>query len=194
MLEEGWNPKLPVDTLKKDLVDINPTTSSFKLFIDKGRHNANQSMNDAFEYAKQNFKLEIKNIEGQRNLKDSFARPFIIKALHGTYAVQGQLSRELQNKNTTFPVSLVKHYTSSEKELFPLRNETPLEKPPLYQSQEKKVLKVLKDRRLRGKNEREYLVRYRNPQHEDEWNAESKIPDSQRFLRRFRHERRPNPQ
>ncbi|MBW0572078.1 hypothetical protein O181_111793 [Austropuccinia psidii MF-1] len=53
MLEKGWNPKLPVDTLKKDLVDIHPTTSSFMLSLDKVRHHANQSINDAFEYAKQ---------------------------------------------------------------------------------------------------------------------------------------------
>ncbi|MBW0527059.1 hypothetical protein O181_066774 [Austropuccinia psidii MF-1] len=52
MLEKGWNPKLPVDTLKKDLVDIHPMASSFKLFHDKVRHHANQSMNDAFKYAK----------------------------------------------------------------------------------------------------------------------------------------------
>ncbi|MBW0497470.1 hypothetical protein O181_037185 [Austropuccinia psidii MF-1] len=35
MLEKGWNPKLPVDTLKKYLVDIHPTASSFKLLLDK---------------------------------------------------------------------------------------------------------------------------------------------------------------
>ncbi|MBW0569883.1 hypothetical protein O181_109598 [Austropuccinia psidii MF-1] len=29
MLEKGWNPKLPADTLKKDLIDIHPTASSF---------------------------------------------------------------------------------------------------------------------------------------------------------------------
>ncbi|MBW0569000.1 hypothetical protein O181_108715 [Austropuccinia psidii MF-1] len=86
------------------------------------------------------------------------------------------------------------NYTSSDKELFPLRNETPLELPPLNQSEEKKVLKVLKERRIRGKNEREYLVRYKNPQHEDEWIVAEKIHDSQTFLRRFRHERRPIPQ
>ncbi|MBW0550479.1 hypothetical protein O181_090194 [Austropuccinia psidii MF-1] len=51
MLEKGWNPKLPVDNLKKYLVGIHPTTSSFKLLLDKVRHNANQSINDAFEYA-----------------------------------------------------------------------------------------------------------------------------------------------
>ncbi|MBW0580931.1 hypothetical protein O181_120646 [Austropuccinia psidii MF-1] len=209
MLEKGWNPKLPADTLKKDLIDIHPTASSFKLFLDKVRHHANQSMNNAFEYAKQKwdkshktpeFKvgdlilvstLNFNNIKGPKKLKDSFAGPFIIKALHGTNAVQVELSGELENKHPAFPVSLVKHYTSSDKELFPLRNETPLEVPPLDQSEDKKVLKVLKERRLRGKNEREYLVRYKNPQHEDEWILESKIPDSQRFLRRFRHERRP---
>ncbi|MBW0571643.1 hypothetical protein O181_111358 [Austropuccinia psidii MF-1] len=212
MLEKGWNPKLPVDTLKKALAYIHPTASSFKLLLDKVRHHANQSMNDAFEYAKQKwdkshktpeFKvgdmilvstLNFNNIKGPKKLKDSFAGPFIIKALHGTNAVQVELSGELGNKHPTFPVSLVKHYTSSDKELFPLRNETPLEVPPLEPSEEKKVLKVLKERRLRGKNEREYLVRYRNPQHEDEWIGESKIPDSQKFLRRFRHERRPIPQ
>ncbi|MBW0573619.1 hypothetical protein O181_113334 [Austropuccinia psidii MF-1] len=53
MLEKGWNTQLPVDTLKKDLVDIHPTASSFKLLLEKVRHHANQSLNDAFEYAKQ---------------------------------------------------------------------------------------------------------------------------------------------
>ncbi|MBW0506410.1 hypothetical protein O181_046125 [Austropuccinia psidii MF-1] len=188
MLEKEWNPKLPVNTLKKDLVDINPTTSSFKLLLYKVRHNANQSMNDCFEYAKQKWH------KSPKKFKDSFAGPFIIKALHGTNEVQVELSGELENKHPTFPVSLVKHYTSSVKELFPLRNEKPLEVPPLHQSEEKKVLKVLKERKLRGKYEREYLVRYRNPQHEDEWIVAEKIPDYQTFLRRFRHDRRPIPQ
>ncbi|MBW0587296.1 hypothetical protein O181_127011 [Austropuccinia psidii MF-1] len=209
MLEKGWNPKLPADTLKKDLIDINPTASSFKLLLDKVRHHANQSINNAFEYAKYKwdkinktpeFKvgdlilvsaLSFNNIKGPKKLKDSFAGPSTIKALHVTNAVQVELTGELENKHPAFPVSLVKHYTSSYKELFPLRNETPLEVPPLDQSEDKKVLKVLKERRLRGKNEREYLVRYKNLQHEDEWSVESKIPDSQKFLRIFRHERRP---
>ncbi|MBW0539966.1 hypothetical protein O181_079681 [Austropuccinia psidii MF-1] len=58
--------------------------------------------------------------------------------------------QENRKKNQSFPVSLVHHYTSSDKELFPLRNETPLEVPPLDQSEEKKVLKLFKER-LRGK-------------------------------------------
>ncbi|MBW0583584.1 hypothetical protein O181_123299 [Austropuccinia psidii MF-1] len=143
MLEKGWNPKLPVDTFKKDLVNINPAASSFNLLLDKVRHNANQSMNYAFEYAKQNWNkshktpefkggdliivstLNFNIIKAPKKLKDSFAGPFIIKAFHGKNAVQVELSGEVENKHPTFPVSLVKNYISSDKELFPLRNETP---------------------------------------------------------------------
>ncbi|MBW0502058.1 hypothetical protein O181_041773 [Austropuccinia psidii MF-1] len=53
MLEKGWNTKLPVDTLKKKLVDIHLTASRFKLRLDKVRNNENKSITDAFEYAKQ---------------------------------------------------------------------------------------------------------------------------------------------
>ncbi|MBW0517599.1 hypothetical protein O181_057314 [Austropuccinia psidii MF-1] len=105
-------------------------------------YHANQSMNDAFEYAKQKWDkshktpelkvgdlilvstLNLNNIKGPKKLKYSFAGPFIIKALHGKNAVQGELSGELENKHPTFPVSMVKHCTSSYKELFHLRNET----------------------------------------------------------------------
>ncbi|MBW0543887.1 hypothetical protein O181_083602 [Austropuccinia psidii MF-1] len=163
-LENGWNPKLPVDTLNKDSVDIHPAALSVKLLPDKVRHHANQSMNDAFEYAKQKwdkshktpeFKvgdlilvstLNLNNIKGQKKLKDSFAGPFFMKALHGTNAVQVEISGELENKHPTFLVSLVKNYTSSDKELFPLRNETHLEVPPLDQSEEKKSIERLERR------------------------------------------------
>ncbi|MBW0524028.1 hypothetical protein O181_063743 [Austropuccinia psidii MF-1] len=55
MLEKGWNSKLPVDNLKKDLLYIDPTASSFKLLADKVVHHENQSMTDAIEYAKHNW-------------------------------------------------------------------------------------------------------------------------------------------
>ncbi|MBW0561320.1 hypothetical protein O181_101035 [Austropuccinia psidii MF-1] len=84
------------------------------------------------------------NIKGPKRLKYSVAGQFIIKDLHGKNAVQVELSGESENKHTSFPVSLVKDYTSSTKELFPFRNEKPLEVPPIDQSEDKKVLKVLK--------------------------------------------------
>ncbi|MBW0565006.1 hypothetical protein O181_104721 [Austropuccinia psidii MF-1] len=97
-------------------------------------------MQDSFKYAKErwdkghktpDFKigdlvlvstLNFNNIRGQKKLKDSFAEPFMIKALHGLNAVQLELTGELMNKHPTFPVSLIKPYSSSDKELFPLRN------------------------------------------------------------------------
>ncbi|MBW0516022.1 hypothetical protein O181_055737 [Austropuccinia psidii MF-1] len=124
-------------------------------------------------------------------LKDFYVGPFVIVALHGTNAVQVELSGELENKHPTFPVSLIKPYQPTDKELFPLRNPTPLTVPPVEQSDDRKMKKVIKERRLRGKHQREYLVRYRNPVHEDELMAESEIPDSDKLFRRFRHERRP---
>ncbi|MBW0494677.1 hypothetical protein O181_034392 [Austropuccinia psidii MF-1] len=120
ILEKGWNPKLPVDTLKKDLADIHPNASSFKLFLDKVMHNAKQSMNYAFEYAKQKwykshknpeFKvgdlilvstLSFNNIEDAKKMKYSFEGPLIIKALHEKNAVQVELSGELEKKIQLF--------------------------------------------------------------------------------------------
>ncbi|MBW0489596.1 hypothetical protein O181_029311 [Austropuccinia psidii MF-1] len=52
-LEKGWNPILPYDTLKKDLVDIHPTASSLKLILDKARHHENKCMQDSLNYPKE---------------------------------------------------------------------------------------------------------------------------------------------
>ncbi|MBW0565064.1 hypothetical protein O181_104779, partial [Austropuccinia psidii MF-1] len=108
-----------------------------------------------------------------KRLKDSYVGPFVIVALHETNAVQVELSGELENKHPTFPVSLINPYQQTDKELFPLRNPTPLTIPQVEQSEDRIIKKVIKERRLRGKHQREYLVRDRNPIHEDEWMAES---------------------
>ncbi|MBW0552261.1 hypothetical protein O181_091976 [Austropuccinia psidii MF-1] len=138
-------------------------------------------MNDAFDYAKQkwdkshkvpDFKvgdlvlaatLNFNKRTGPKKLKDSYVGPIGIVALHGTNAVQVQLSGELENKHPTFPVSLINPYQPADKELFPQRNLTPFTIPPVEQSEDQKIKKVIKERRLRDKNQREYLVRYRNP-------------------------------
>ncbi|MBW0490326.1 hypothetical protein O181_030041 [Austropuccinia psidii MF-1] len=101
--------------------------------LDKVKHHAKQSMNDAFDYAKQKwdkshkvpeFKvgdlvlvstLNFDNIKCPKKLKDSDIRPFVIVSLHGTNAVQVELSGELENKHPTFPVSSIKTYQTAEK-------------------------------------------------------------------------------
>ncbi|MBW0462683.1 hypothetical protein O181_002398 [Austropuccinia psidii MF-1] len=210
ILDKAWNPRLPEDRLRKDLIEIHPKAFSFKVMLDKVKHHEKQCINDAFEYAKQkwdkshkvqDFKvgdlglvstLNSNNIKGPKKLKYSYLGPFVIDALHGTNAVQVELSVELENKHPTFPVNLIKPYQPTDKELFPLRNPTPFSVPPVEQDKnDKNIKKVIKERRLRGKNQSKYLVRYRNSVHEDEWLAESKIPNSDKLLRRFRHEKMP---
>ncbi|MBW0472545.1 hypothetical protein O181_012260 [Austropuccinia psidii MF-1] len=115
----------------------------------------------------------------------------MIKALHEPNAVQLELTGELMNKHPTFRVSLIKPYSSSYKELFPLRNKPPLEISPLEEGEEKKIVKGIKGRRTRNKKEREYLVRYRDPTQEDEWLLEKDIKNSDKLLRRLIHERKP---
>ncbi|MBW0539483.1 hypothetical protein O181_079198 [Austropuccinia psidii MF-1] len=52
ILEKGWNPKLLLDSLRKDLVEINPTAASFKGMLAKTRKHAVRCMQDSFAYPK----------------------------------------------------------------------------------------------------------------------------------------------
>ncbi|MBW0479152.1 hypothetical protein O181_018867 [Austropuccinia psidii MF-1] len=90
ILEEGWNPKLPQDSLRKDLVEIKPTAASFKGMLERARKHAVRCMEDSFVYAKDkwdksnatpHFKVgdlipvsttNFNNIKGCKKLKDSF--------------------------------------------------------------------------------------------------------------------------
>ncbi|MBW0590463.1 hypothetical protein O181_130178 [Austropuccinia psidii MF-1] len=117
ILEKSWSPRLPYDTLKKDLVDIHPKARSFKIIIDKARHNENRCMQDYFKYAKErwdkshkppDFKVgdlvlvstpNFNNIKGPKKLKYSFAKTFMIRELHCLNSVQLELTGE-QIKNT----------------------------------------------------------------------------------------------
>ncbi|MBW0493590.1 hypothetical protein O181_033305 [Austropuccinia psidii MF-1] len=97
ILEQGWNPKLPQDSLRKDLFEIHPTASSFKGILDKARKHAVGCMEDSFAYAKEkwykshanpNFKVgdlvlvsttDFNNITRCKKLKDSFAGTFLLR-------------------------------------------------------------------------------------------------------------------
>ncbi|MBW0545700.1 hypothetical protein O181_085415 [Austropuccinia psidii MF-1] len=52
ILEKGWNPKLPQDSLRKYLVEIHPRAASFKRMLEKTRKHAIECMEDSFAYAK----------------------------------------------------------------------------------------------------------------------------------------------
>ncbi|MBW0506963.1 hypothetical protein O181_046678 [Austropuccinia psidii MF-1] len=106
MLEKGLNPRLPYDTLKKDLLDIHSTSSSFKIICGRPRHHVNQCMKYSFKYSKERWdkshkpldskvgdlllvsSLNLNNTKGPLKLKDSFSGPLIIRGLQGPNAVQ----------------------------------------------------------------------------------------------------------
>ncbi|MBW0550505.1 hypothetical protein O181_090220 [Austropuccinia psidii MF-1] len=178
--------------------------------LDRARKHAVRCMDDSFAYAKDKWDKSQANpgfkvgdlvlvsttnsnkIKGCKKLKDSFAEPFVIKALHRENAVEVELSEELSNKHATFPVSFKNTYKSSDAERFALRNRVPQFIHPFEIAHIKKITKVLKERKLRTKKVREYLVRCSEPTCEDEWLAEKDITEATILLRRFRHTRNNN--
>ncbi|MBW0547733.1 hypothetical protein O181_087448 [Austropuccinia psidii MF-1] len=132
ILEKGWNPKLPQDSLRKEFIEIHPTAASFKGMLDKARKHSLRCMENSFAYAKDkwdkshatpDFKVgdlvlvsttNLNNIKGIKKLKDFFAGPFVTKAPHRENAVDIKLCEELSSKHPTFPLSLIKPYKSSD--------------------------------------------------------------------------------
>ncbi|MBW0542428.1 hypothetical protein O181_082143 [Austropuccinia psidii MF-1] len=92
----------------------------------KARHHSKQLMQDSFKYSNEgwdknhkppDFKvgelvslstLKFDNIKYSKKFKDSFAVPFMIRALNGPNSVQLELTGELMNKHQAFPVSQMK--------------------------------------------------------------------------------------
>ncbi|MBW0537028.1 hypothetical protein O181_076743 [Austropuccinia psidii MF-1] len=178
--------------------------------LEKSRKHTMRCMQDSFSYAKDKWDkshatpdfqvgdfvlvstTNFNNIKGCRKLKDPFAGPLVIKALHGENTIEVELSGELHNKHRTFPVSLIKPYKSCDAERFPLRDKVPQVIPPIQSSGIKKIAKVLKERKLRINKVREYLARYSDPTCEDECLAEKDIPEATKLLRRLIHTRNNN--
>ncbi|MBW0487752.1 hypothetical protein O181_027467 [Austropuccinia psidii MF-1] len=89
---------------------MHPAAASSKGMVDKTRKHAARCMDDSFSYAKDkwdkshatpDFKVgdlglvsitNFNNIKGCKNLKYSFERTFVNKALHGENAVEVELS------------------------------------------------------------------------------------------------------
>ncbi|MBW0547703.1 hypothetical protein O181_087418 [Austropuccinia psidii MF-1] len=124
--------------------------------LDRARKHAVRCMEYPFAYAEDkwdkshatsDFKVgdlvlvsttNFNNIKVGKDLKDPFAGPFVIKALHEENSVEVKLSEEISNKHPTFPVILIKPYSSSDAERFPLRNKVPQVIPPIETSGIKK--------------------------------------------------------
>ncbi|MBW0467481.1 hypothetical protein O181_007196 [Austropuccinia psidii MF-1] len=133
MLEKGWNPRVPYDTLKKDLVDIHPTARSLKKIIEKARHHSYRFMQDHFKYAKErwnkshkppHFKvgylvlisnLNFNNIKGINKLKYSFSGPYMIREIHGPNTFLLDLTGKLMKKHPSISLGLMNPCISRDK-------------------------------------------------------------------------------
>ncbi|MBW0552039.1 hypothetical protein O181_091754 [Austropuccinia psidii MF-1] len=134
--------------------------------------------------------FDLNNLKGPKKMRDSFVGPFTIIKLVGRNAVKVKLTEEFSRKHTVFPVSLVKPYFQTEEDKFPSRKKNPTP-PEIVEVEDSPgpVKKLIKARKIRlnGKDQRQYLVRFKNQTADkDKWLAEYAIPDRNLDLRRFR--------
>ncbi|KAI7944866.1 hypothetical protein MJO28_010561 [Puccinia striiformis f. sp. tritici] len=214
VLERGWIPRMPRNTLNDHLPHVHPTASDFKKMLDLTNQHAEKCVQESVEYNKTRwdkthrepeFKIGNKvllstvnfnNLGGNKKLKPAFVGPCVIKALHGKNAVEVILSELLSRKHPVFPVSLVKPYQGRPTEEDTIPEEQNLPPIPLLEPLKGDVLKVhkiLKDKksRINGKDVRLYLIRYKNASADrDEWLPESNIPEGAIHLRNYRAAKR----
>ncbi|MBW0522937.1 hypothetical protein O181_062652 [Austropuccinia psidii MF-1] len=138
--------------------------------------------------------LNFNNHKGPNNMRDSFVGTFTIIKMIGKNSVEVRLTEEFSRKHPVFPVSLVKPYFQIEEDKFPSRKKNPTP-PEIVEVEDspgpvKKIIKVRKIR-LNGKDQRQYLVRFKNQTADkDKWLAENAIPNGNLHLRRFRASRK----
>ncbi|MBW0567333.1 hypothetical protein O181_107048 [Austropuccinia psidii MF-1] len=117
--------------------------------------------------------FNFNNLKRPKKMRESFVGPFTIIKLVRENAVEFKLTEESSRKHPVFPVSLVKPYFQTEEDKFPSRKKNP--KPPEIVEVEdfpgpvKKIIKAGKIR-LNGKDQRQYLVRFKNQTaNKDKW-------------------------
>ncbi|MBW0491941.1 hypothetical protein O181_031656 [Austropuccinia psidii MF-1] len=123
--------------------------------------------------------LNFNNLKGPKKMRDSFVGPFTIIKLIRKNAVEVKITEEVSKKHPVFPVSLVKPFFQTEEDKFPFRkkNTTP---PEIVEVKDcpgpvKKIIKA-RNIRLNGKDQRQYLVRFKNQTADkDKWLVEDAI-------------------
>ncbi|MBW0473582.1 hypothetical protein O181_013297 [Austropuccinia psidii MF-1] len=142
LLEKGWNPLLPVDHLKKNLLTIHLRSTDFLDIWKNACDTASKFIAEAKEYNKQSwdkshiepdFKegdqvlasaLNLNNLKGPQKMREQSFGPFTIIKLIGKNAVEVKLTEEFSRKHPVFPLSLVKPYFKTEEDEFPSRKKT----------------------------------------------------------------------
>ncbi|MBW0480323.1 hypothetical protein O181_020038 [Austropuccinia psidii MF-1] len=211
-VEKGWNPLLPVDHLKKDLLTIYPTAKHFHVMWKRACDTASKCIAEGKDYNKKRWDkthmepevkegdqvlvstLNFSNLKGPKKMRDSFLAPFTIIKFVGKNEVEVKLTEEFSRKHPVFPGSLVKPYFQKEEGKFPSRKKN-LTAPEIVEVEDcpGPLSKIIRARKIRRnvKDQRQYLVRFKNQTSDkDKWFAEDSIPDGNLHLRRLRSSRR----
>ncbi|MBW0499367.1 hypothetical protein O181_039082 [Austropuccinia psidii MF-1] len=138
--------------------------------------------------------LNLDNLIGPKNMRDSFVGPFIIIKLIGKNTVEVKHTEEFSRKHPVFPVSVVKPYFQTEEDEFPSRRRNPTP-PEIVEAEDSPgpVNKIIRARKIRlnGNDQRQYLVIFKNQTADKvKWLPEDAIPDGNLHLRRLRASRR----
>ncbi|MBW0511527.1 hypothetical protein O181_051242 [Austropuccinia psidii MF-1] len=138
--------------------------------------------------------LNLNNFKGPKKMRNSFVGRFTIIKSVGQNAVEVKLTEGFSRKHPVFPVSLVKPYFQTEEDKFRSRIKS-LTPPDIVEVEDSPgpVSKIIRARKIRlnGKDERQYLVRFKNQTADkDKWLEEYAIPDWKLHLGRFRASRR----
>ncbi|MBW0501236.1 hypothetical protein O181_040951 [Austropuccinia psidii MF-1] len=174
LVERGWNPVLPVDHLKKNLLTIHPTAKDFYDMWKRACDTAAKCIAEAKDYNKESwdkthmepyFKegdqvlvstLNLNNLKGPKKMRDSFVGPFTIIKLVGKNAVEVKLTGEFSRKYPVLTVSLVKPYFQTQEGKFPSRKKN-LTPPEILEVEDSPgpVRKIIRARsiRLNGKDQ-----------------------------------------
>ncbi|MBW0554206.1 hypothetical protein O181_093921 [Austropuccinia psidii MF-1] len=212
LVEKGWNPLLPLHHLKKSLLNIYPSVKACHDMWKRACDTAARCIAEAKECNKQmwdkshmepEFKegekelvstLNFNSIKGSKKMRDLFVGPFNIMKLTGTNAVEVKLTEGFSRKQPVIPVSLVKPYFQKEEDKLPSRKRNHTS-PEIVEVEDcpdpkSKIIKATKIR-LNGKDQRQYLVRFKNKTADkDKWLEEDAIPDGKLHLRSLRASRR----
>ena len=62
----------------------------------------------------------------------------------------------------------------------------------MEKGEEKRIHKILREKKIRENKNKLYLVRYRDTKYEDEWLEEKDIPNAEKYLRRYKTVRAQN--
>ncbi|MBW0504148.1 hypothetical protein O181_043863 [Austropuccinia psidii MF-1] len=180
LVEKGWNPLFPVHHLKKNLLTIHPTAKDFHDMWKRDCDTASRFIAEAKEYNKlrwdkshmePDFKegdqvlvstLNFNNLKGPKKMRDPFMGPLTIIKMIGKDAVEARLTEEFSRKHPVL-------------DKFPSRKKTT--NPPdivEVEGSPGNVKKIIKSRKigLNGKDQRKYLVRFKNKTADkDKWLA-----------------------